>query len=109
MLAVRLAGLLLHGFKQPGFVCEDAVGGRFDDSEAIIHYIDPDSAELADSPADIALHITDRSVAQNLLRMLDSMWKHAQPIENVVALRVIPQWEKEGSSPIPMGSGTQTN
>ena len=55
-----------------------------DDSEAIIHYIDPDSAELADSPADIALHITDRSVAHNLLRMLDSMWKHAQPIETAM-------------------------
>jgi hypothetical protein len=52
-----------------------------DDSEVVIHYIYPDSADLSNSPTDIALHITDHSVAHNLLRMLDSMWKHAQPIE----------------------------
>jgi len=52
-----------------------------DDSEVIIHYIYPDSAYLSNSPTDIALHITDHSVALDIPRMVDSMWKHAQPIE----------------------------
>jgi len=55
-----------------------------DDSEVIIHYIDSVSADLANSPTDIALHITDYSIALDIPRMLDSMWKHAQPIETAM-------------------------
>jgi hypothetical protein len=51
-----------------------------DDSEAMIHYIDPDSADLSDSPKDLALVTSDSSVARNLFRMIDSVWKHAKPV-----------------------------
>lgn len=52
-----------------------------DDSEVVIHYIALDSADLSNSPTDIPLNITDHSVALDIPRMFDSMWKHAQPIE----------------------------
>ena len=54
-----------------------------DDSESIIHYIDPDSPDLTSSPTDIALHVTDRSVTLSLLQMLDSIWKRSEPVERV--------------------------
>lgn len=52
-----------------------------DDSEAMIHYIDPDSADLNNSPTDLALVTSDRSVARNLFLMVDSVWKHAKPLK----------------------------
>jgi sugar-specific transcriptional regulator TrmB len=52
-----------------------------DDTEAMIHYIEPDSADLIDSPNDFALLTTDHSTVQNFLHMLDSIWKTAKPIK----------------------------
>jgi len=51
-----------------------------DDSEAMVHYIDPDSPDLRDSPNDLALVTTDPSIAQNFFRMVDSIWKSAKPL-----------------------------
>jgi sugar-specific transcriptional regulator TrmB len=52
-----------------------------DDAEAMIHYIEPDSADLSDSPNDLALVTTDVSIAQNFLHMVDSIWKTAKPLK----------------------------
>jgi sugar-specific transcriptional regulator TrmB len=51
-----------------------------DDSEAMVHYIDPDSPDLRDSPNDLALVTTEPSIAQNFFRMVDSIWKSAKPL-----------------------------
>ena len=51
-----------------------------DDSEAMIHYIDPDSTDLSDSPNDLALVTTDGSIARNFFHMVDYIWKHAKPL-----------------------------
>jgi sugar-specific transcriptional regulator TrmB len=52
-----------------------------DDSEAMIHYIEPDSADLSDSPNDLALVTTEYSIAQPLFHMVDSIWKRAKPLK----------------------------
>jgi sugar-specific transcriptional regulator TrmB len=52
-----------------------------DDSEVMIHYIDPDSPDLRDSPNDLAMVTTDRSIAQNFFRMVDSIWRRAKPLK----------------------------
>ena len=48
---------------------------------AMIHYIDPDSADLTDSPNDLALVTTDRSIARNFFHMVDSIWKRAKSLK----------------------------
>jgi sugar-specific transcriptional regulator TrmB len=50
-----------------------------DDSEALLHYIDPDSTDLRDSPHDLALVTEDPQIARNMLRMLEFVWKNAKP------------------------------
>jgi sugar-specific transcriptional regulator TrmB len=52
-----------------------------DDSEAMIHYIDPDSPDLSDSPTDLALVTTDQSIARSFYRMVDSIWRSAKPLK----------------------------
>jgi hypothetical protein len=52
-----------------------------DDAEVMIHYIDPDSADLSDSSSDLAIVTTDHSVAQNFFHMVDSIWKSAKPLK----------------------------
>jgi sugar-specific transcriptional regulator TrmB len=52
-----------------------------DNSEVMIHYIDPDSADLRDSSSDLALVTTDFSIAQNFFRMVDSIWKSSKPLK----------------------------
>jgi hypothetical protein len=51
-----------------------------DNLEAMIHFVDPDSADVSNSPHDVALVTSDRAVASNLARMVDWVWKHAKPI-----------------------------
>jgi sugar-specific transcriptional regulator TrmB len=51
-----------------------------DDSEVMIHYIDPDTADLSDSPNDLAIVTTENSIAQNFFHMVDSIWKNAKPL-----------------------------
>ncbi len=53
-----------------------------DDSEAMIHYIDPDSTDLKDSPNDLALVTSDHSIAKNLFRVVDSVWRRAKPLKS---------------------------
>jgi sugar-specific transcriptional regulator TrmB len=50
-----------------------------DDDEAMVHYIDPDSTDMQDSPHDLALVTEDPSIAHNIRRMLESVWKNAKP------------------------------
>ena len=52
-----------------------------DDTEVMIHYIDPDSPDLKDYPTDLALVTTDPSVAGNMRNMLRSIWKNAKPLK----------------------------
>jgi sugar-specific transcriptional regulator TrmB len=52
-----------------------------DNTEAMIHYIDPDSADLKDSQTDLALVTADPAVALNTYRMLNSIWKLAKPLK----------------------------
>ncbi len=52
-----------------------------DNTEAMIHYIDPDSADLKDSQTDLALVTADPTVALNTYRMLNSIWKRAKPLK----------------------------
>ena len=54
-----------------------------DSSEAIIHYVDPDSPYLA-TGTDMALHTTDPAVALNLGHMLDAIWRHSEPIDKAL-------------------------
>jgi len=53
----------------------------FDSSEALIHYIHPDSPDLATTAADVAMDTTDPSLVKNLLWMFDSVWQNAVPID----------------------------
>ena len=52
-----------------------------DRSDALIHYVEPDSADLTTTAADVALHTTDPPVDKNFLHMFDSIWQNAVPIE----------------------------
>lgn len=52
-----------------------------DDSEALIHYTEPDSPNLTDSACDVAIHVTNKPIVVNLLRMLESIWQKAVPVE----------------------------
>jgi len=54
-----------------------------DDSEALIHYISPDTPDLATSSMDVAVHATDRQVVQDLSHMFDFIWKRAVPIQRM--------------------------
>jgi sugar-specific transcriptional regulator TrmB len=52
-----------------------------DDSEVMIHYIEPDSPDLSDSPNDLALVTTDHSITHNFFHMVDSIWRNAKPLK----------------------------
>jgi hypothetical protein len=58
-----------------------------DDAEAMLHYIDPDSTDLQDSPHDLALVTEDPAMARNMHRMLESIWKNAKPYRKKQAAR----------------------
>jgi hypothetical protein len=54
-----------------------------DDSEALIHYISPDTANLATSSMDIAVYVADRQVVGDLSHMFDFIWKRATPLRRM--------------------------
>jgi sugar-specific transcriptional regulator TrmB len=57
-----------------------------DQSDAIVHHVDPDSPEL-ESRADYSIHITNKQGVRHLATMFEMLWKEATPIERSEATR----------------------
>jgi hypothetical protein len=57
----------------------------YDDSEAIIRLIDPDTDDVKNHPGDVAIQTSDPMIVTNMSRMLDSLWKRSTPLERAIS------------------------
>jgi sugar-specific transcriptional regulator TrmB len=57
--------------------------GIVDDTDAAIHYIDPDSPEL-DSRTDFTIHISSKQGIRHLGNLFEALWKEAIPMEELL-------------------------